>query len=483
MLGSRIFKGSLIYGIGSIVVNGSSFLLIPIYTQYLTPTEYGILGSVTIMNSLIISVLGLGFSGVISRFYYDFDDSKEWRSFFSSTSKFMLVFGLLVTLSLFFYGEPLLDRLFKSVRFEPYLKLGIWIGFLGIIPSVPLALLQVKGEALKYRGFTMLSFVILTFFMVLFVIWMKQGVLGGLRAQLIAGILMGIMYIYYIAKEGTTAVSVKHIPVALKFGLPLMLYSFSGLITEMSSRYFVERFASLSDLGIFNLAQQYSSGLILVISAVNMAWVPIFYERAKENNSEVFSKFGMYLVAFAASIGLLMSLYAHEFVTLIAAKSYSGASEVIPILILSYFVGNGLWILFVNPICYTKQTKYLPLLTAISGISCLFLNILLVPQLGILGAAISLLISYIILICFAFWISNKVFPIRYNIFKMILILLISICVYLISILYKTDIMILYMAFKFCLFLGFLSLLFFLDVLPIKEMVGSILIKRNNRIPL
>lgn len=470
MLHKKIVKHWLIYGLGSIIVNGSNFILIPLYTRYLTPSEYGILGSVMIMSSILVSFLGLGFAGTIGRFYFEFENNnKEWKLFFSTISKFLLFFGLLVTICLHLFGEPVLDRIFKSVRFDPYLKIGVWIGFLGIIPTIPLMLFQVEGQPLKYRGFTTLSFLILTCFVLMFVVYMKQGVIGALQAQLITGVIMGIIYLYYMNKEGSKEISAKYLSISLKFGLPLMFYTIAGLITEMSSRYSVERFTTLSDLGIFNLAQQYSSGLIMIISSLNMAWVPIFYEKAKNPESKpVFSKFGLYLVIFTAALGLLMSLFSYEIISLLAAKTYISAHKVIPIFILAYFFGNGLWILFINPICYAKKTEYLPWLTGFSGITCVLLNIIFVPSYGILGAAISLLVSYAALICFAFYISNKVFTIKYDFLKIFFTLFFSIIIFLVSIFCKSDKIIINVTFKFCLFIIYFLFLFAFRILSFEE---------------
>ena len=470
MSSKRLFEQSLIYGIGSIIVNASGFILIPIYTNFLSTSEYGILSSVALFSSLITPVLVLGQSGAVGRYYFELNDQNEWKIFFSTVSYFLLIFGLVITLFLYIFGETIFDNIFKSVRFDPYIKIGLWIAYFSMMPALPLALFQVRGQALTYRFLTTMSFSFLTIFMFLFVVWLKRGALGGLYAQLLAGIIMSMFYIYFIIREAFTKISFKYLKVALLFGLPLMIYSIFGIITEVASKYFIERFTTLSDLGVYNLAQQYSSGLILVVSALNMAWVPIFYEKAgdaKENH--IFEIFGLYLVAFVTLLGLLMSLFANEFILFLAPKTYKYAANLIPVIILAYVFGNGLWILLVNPIFYSKQTKYLPWLTSISGVFCILSNILLVPKYGAMGAAISLLLSYILLVILAFYVANKLYPINYNYRKMFAMIAISIMIFCLSLWIKPTSVLMTILFKSCLFISFIFSLSFMKTLPLKEL--------------
>ena len=114
MSGRKLVKHTLVYTLGSLLINGGSFLLIPVYARNLTAEEYGIWGTITIFNTLLIAVLGLGINGIITRYYYEYPDQTEWRRFFSTITKFVLAFGLVVATLLTIYGQPLLDGLFKQ---------------------------------------------------------------------------------------------------------------------------------------------------------------------------------------------------------------------------------------------------------------------------------------------------------------------------------------------------------------------------------
>jgi len=207
----------------------------------------------------------------------------------------------------------------------------------------------------------------------------------------------------------------------------------TGVLIELSSKYFIEKFTTLSDLGMYNLAQQYSSALVIIISAINMAWVPLFYESAKkESNKDQIKEFGNIFLAMIVTLGLGLSLFSKEILSVFASANYSTAYIVVPIIILSYIFGNGFWILIINPIAYVKKTIYLPVLTTITAVISIIFNILLIPKFGIFGAAFSLLLSYLILTIMGLYFANRFFPINYNYPKLIAIIFISITVFLLS---------------------------------------------------
>ena len=438
MLAKKLFSQSAIYGLASILVNGSGFLLLPIYTRSLSPQDYGIISSIGIVSLTFTYFIGFGLSAAVNRFYFEEEYKEKWNQFFGTVSLFLIITGLILTVTLNFAGSWFLDHIFKSVRFDPYIKYGLWIGYAAAYSTIPLALFQVQGKALRYRVLTTASFLALTALMILIVVIQKQGAIGALKAQLYAGLLMGIVYCFYMLKNGDLRINPSHLRVALVFGFPIMIYMITGVFIELSSKYFIEKLATLSDLGIYNLAQQYSSAMTLIISAVNMAWVPLFYERAKNNpTDDVFRHFGTFFITAVIMLGFILSLFSKDILSLIASKGFQNSYTIVPIIILAYIFGNGFWILIINPLGFARKTTYLPLLTILSGCVSIILNILLIPIFGIYGAAWSLLISYVILTVSGLILAHRFFPVRYNYVKISAVLLIAVILFFVTLLFDT----------------------------------------------
>ncbi len=463
MSGRKLVAHSLIYTLGSLLINGGNFLLVPVFAGYLKPAEYGIWGSLTIFNTMLVAVLGFGINGIVNRYYYEFTDHGRWRTFFGTISLFVVGFGFLAALFLSLFGGPLLDTIFKSVRFDPYLRLAIWTAYLAVIPVIALALLQAKQKALVYRAFTSVSFIFLTACTLTMLVVLRRGVLGILYASLISGSVMGGVYLYYIWREGRQTVSVPDLKVALGFGLPIMAYTVSGSATELASRYFVERFTTLSELGVFNLAQQYASGLIVVVTAISMAWTPIFCETATRTDAPLrFARFGLRLLGLVTGLALLMSLSAPAFLALVSTQ-YAAAEYIIPPILLSYVFGNGLWILMITPIVYAKQTRRLPWLTLLSGGVCIASSIALIPRVGLMGAAVAQLLGYVCLIVAAHRASRRAYPIPYPLGTMAMVLGAAVCLYCLSLFLAGSSLAFQVLARAVLFSCFLAIIWLLKV--------------------
>jgi O-antigen/teichoic acid export membrane protein len=470
--GRKLVTHSLIYTLGSMLINGGNFLLVPVYARYLGPAEYGIWGSLTVFNTMLVAVLGFGVNGIVTRYYYELTDRDRWRSFFGTISTFVVCFGFIVALLLSLLGEPLLDGIFKSVRFDPYLRLAVWVGYLSVIPVIALALLQARQKVLVYRAFTTVSFLLLASCTLVMVVVLKLGVLGVLYGSLISGVVMGGVYAYYIWSEGLKTVSTPDLKVALIFGLPVMAYTISGSATELASRYFVERFTTLADLGVYNLAQQYSAGLIIVVTAISMAWTPIFFESASRPDAPArFARFGLRVIGLVVALALLMSLCAPAFLRLVSTQ-YAAAGNIIPLILVSYVFGNGLWILMITPIVYAKETRRLPWLTMLSGGICIFSSIAFIPGFGLVGAATAQLLGYIGLIAASWRTAQRAYPIPYPLATMALVLLSAIGIFCLSLVASGGGMTVQVLVKVALFGGFLLLLWQLKVVSTEDLIRA-----------
>jgi O-antigen/teichoic acid export membrane protein len=468
MLGKKVINQSLIYGLASLLINGSNFFLIPLYTHYLTSSEYGIISSVTIFSTLTTGILAFGLNGAVTRLYFEYTGDDFRRFLFSAFIFQVITASIIVGIFLISRGF-FLDRVFENVPYDPYLQYGLMIGLTGIFSSIPLAFLQARSKALLYRLFTSTSFLIFTSLMILLVVVLKKGSFGAIQAALITNTIMAMGYAFYILRECKISFRFAYVRTALSFGLPLMVYVVFGTITEISSKYFIERYSSLSQLGIFNVAQQLAALIILVTNAINMAWIPMFYEEAgKDEQSPLFSQFANFFIFLLVFAGLGLSLLSPEIVFLFMSPAYNEVSLYIPFLVFAYIVGNGVWLLLINPITFAKKTIYLPVLTILSGILSIVLNILLIPRFGLMGAAVSISISYVILVLITFFIFKKYTMVKYNFRTLNGILLAGILIYLISIQISIENIIMSLASKLGLLILFLTILAYLKIYSIKQ---------------
>lgn len=431
MVGKKLINHSLIYGLASLLINGSNFFLIPFYTHYLTTSEYGIISSVTLFSTIATVFMTFGLNGAVTRFFVEYNET-EFKEFIFSIFAFQILTSAIICTVFVLCNGLFLDDLFNNVRYDPYIKYGLFISFFGMFSAIPLAVLQVQTKALLYRIYTTASFTILTILMMYFIVKNGDGGIGGVRASLYASLIMAIFYSILVFRNSKVHFKLTYLTSALAFSLPIMIYSVFGSLVDISSKFFIEKLVSLSELGVYNVAQQMAALILLLTNAVNMAWVPIFFEEAKKNqNSKVFEGFGNLLIYGLTTSGLIVCMFSQEFVHLFMPASYLDVSVYIPYLIFAYIIG-GYWVLLVNPITFVKKTIYLPVISVLSGAFAVLTNWLLVPWLGVSGAALSTLVGYVIQVVIAYFIMKRYSSIKYNFGKMNAIIGIGILFYMLS---------------------------------------------------
>ncbi len=428
-LSGGLRRNSLIYFLGGAVSSGGNVLLAPIYVRYLDPGEYGVVSSVAILSAFMVAVLSFGFGGVVTRYYFEIRDQDEWKSLLGTVTTFMVATGLLAALLLCIFFRGAWATLFPAVEFDPYAQLGIWIGFVGALPAIPLAVLQAKGNALTYRYLTTASFALVACFMLVFVVGMRQGAFGVLVAQLLAGSLMAVYYLGLVGRIASLRLSVSHLKKALGFGIPITAYAILGITLEMSSRYLVQYLAGLAELGIYSLALIYASILSLVASAVNMAWVPIFYKQGlTSNGANLYRTFTLHYLVAMCALGVMLTLFSEETLTAFAPSTYQKAHQIVPILVLANFLGPVSWTVTANPIFLAKKTGILPWLTGVSSAVAILSSLWLIPKFGIAGASLALLFGNLTLVCTSFFVSQKLYPVAYEYKKIGLVLMLAIII-------------------------------------------------------
>jgi O-antigen/teichoic acid export membrane protein len=414
----KVLKNTGIYGIVSVLQKAIQFFLLPVYTAYLTPKDFGITGVVGSVVSFLSIFYVLSLNGAVTKFYYDYKDDKEKvKELWGTIFLFVLINSLALTSIFTVFHKYLLDPFAKGVSFYPYLLLGLISVTLNPCYSIFQSTLQARQIGKKFGLNNFLYFLVNLSLTLLFVVGFKLKAAGILLALAITDI---IFFIYTLI-DFTPTIKLKiNKPIlkkSLDYSLPLLPHSLSGWILAMLDRLFLNNMKSTTDVGIYNTGFQFANIVNILTTAVNQAFVPWFFENAKEGKEgkRRIIKFAEYLSIVFAFVALILSLFGKEVLTLMTSnKDFVEGWKVIPFLSFAYAF-NGLYYFFVSPLFYnSKGTRKIPAVTlSNAGLNAL-LNALFIPKYGIIGAAVASLISMITCSMFILIVSNKIEPIGYH---------------------------------------------------------------------
>lgn len=149
---SKLISNASVYTIGSMLQKAAAFLLIPLYTRHLTPSDYGIVGLAQSVQGVFSLLIGLGLYSALARLYFDYrDEPSRLRAYISTNLFFIVLFALISTASLTQWGKPFWDRLSGGqVAFSPYIQLALWLAFADAIFRIPVTLYRTAQRATAF---------------------------------------------------------------------------------------------------------------------------------------------------------------------------------------------------------------------------------------------------------------------------------------------------------------------------------------------
>jgi len=411
----RILKDSLIYGSGSLAQYSISFLLIPVYTRYLTPADYGILEVIAVTTSLLLILYIMGMSTAIFKSYFDTKDEKTRKTIISSALIYLSLTSLTFTTILVFLAPFFSSTFFGTGDNTLLFTIAFSSLFFDTSLIIPFALWRAKGESKRYVIISFSRFVLAMGLNILFVVFLTRGILGILQAQLITSAAFYVFLIPWTIKDTGLRFSAQKLKEMLSFGLPLIATLLASMILVRSDRYFLNFFSTTSQVGLYALG--YRIGMIvniLIAQPFQTAWLPFMFSiKNNENAREIYSRVLTYFALIAVFIALALSVLARPVLWVMATPPFYDAHKVVPLIAFSYAL-YGCYFVVAAPFYLTDRTKRLALIVSLAALPNLLLNYLLIPGYGMMGAATATFISYAALFLATAFIGRRYYPIPYE---------------------------------------------------------------------
>jgi len=434
-----LLKHTSIYGLGTVVGQAVSFLLLPLYTRYLTPADYGIMALVNATMGLIGVVVGLGINNAMSRFYFDFDDPKDRNKVISTV--YIITFFIAIFFSPLFYlsSNILSSLLFHSDKYNLLFFIASISLLLGMIVNVCVDYMRIIAASTKYVIISFVRMFLIIGLNIWFIVILKTGVIGIFYSSLIGVSIFVIVLSIDLLKKIGIGFSFKLAREMISYSFPLIFSNIFRVIVNESDKYFINYFFSPFETGIFSLAQKIGISLhTLVTSPFLQTYLPRRFEiMNQEDAKHTYAKVSLYFFLGISTIGLVLSVFSPEIIQIMTVSDYYTASKYIPFIICSVII-FGMKYHFQIGIMIKKQTKLIAYINGISSAVNIILNCFLIERFGIWGAVITVNISYAIITILDYFWSQKIYRIDYDFRQMAKILCLTSITYFLSTLVIMD---------------------------------------------
>lgn len=406
---------SLVYGLAGTISSLLTVFLVPIYTRIFTPEDYGVMSLISTTMAIVLIFVVLALDNSAHRWYWENEETIDRRNTISSWAWCQIIVSFLFAIVIFFasdiLGQTIVGRSDAGLYFR-LTSLALPLGVLGIVTTNWLRMQRRPWATVIFALGTNLLTILLT---VLLVVVFRWGLSGVYTAQLIS-VAVGMLIAAVLLGDWIKLryFRLDRLLEMLRFALPLIPSALAFWVVNCSNRFFVQSYATTSEVGLYHVGNSMALLVALVTGAFQQAWGPFALSIHKQGDARlVYANVLLAYVWLTSLIGTALTLFAPEAIRLIATEQYVGASQVVGILAFSYVMIGLSYIAAIGPAIVKKTRPTGVAITFAAGLN-IILNFLLTPLLGKLGAALATLLSQAVVPVYLFYRSQQMYPIPYR---------------------------------------------------------------------
>jgi O-antigen/teichoic acid export membrane protein len=391
-------KASLIYAGGRLLAQAVGFIMIPVYTRFISPANYGAMELIDILMAGAAILVMMGMHESMARFFYDEKDEYGRKVLVSTIFMGFGILGAAVLGILLGFSGTISSLIGADARAEWCLKLGIVTLWFSMLGEVGFAYLRVLYRAKLFVAVNLAQLILSLALNIWFVAFLRLDITGIFYSNLIVQSLTGLAMATILLREVGIGISPRKLKDNFLFGLPLVPAQIATLVGFASNRFFLRWFtpgeplSGLTVVGLYSLGNKFGSVIDRLIGApINTFWGPrrmeILLKREKDSG-EIVARIGTYATLCGVFFGLLLSAAAENLIEIIADPRYGQAHVVVPFIVLSQ-VFVGIERHFIGGLLMTRKTAWLAVVNACALCFILLWNYFLIPRWGLVGAATS----------------------------------------------------------------------------------------------
>ena len=413
---SRGFLGHAgTYALANIARKLAGFVMLPIYTRFLTPADYGVIGLLTFALAIFEPIFGARLGRAIPKFYFETTDPRRRWAVIWGAIGLTSVVSAVTTLVLIMLRDVGAQLLFGDKKYA--LALGLFAVNLLARPleDTGMTYVRMQRRSRLFFGISMAKLLLQVLLNVSLVVYLREGVVGVVLSGIISSVVVGGGLMAYVAANVPPTLDRKVISGMLRFCWPLWFSGLAGLYVGSSGAMYLRVFGTLRDVGILELAIKFAMVAgTLIWAPFFQHWEPTSYQYYKEPGGNRY--FQVTFVAMSTLMfvgGLAVSIFAQPVISLMAAPSFAPAAEVVPMLTVA-FILNCLRSFFNFSFLVEGKTKIQSLNQFVTAIALTIAYFVLIPRFGLLGAAVGFGLTSSASFVYTWRMSRRYYDPNYN---------------------------------------------------------------------
>lgn len=391
----RMLKHSSIYAFGNLSRQLVGFVMLPVYTRYLSPADYGVVGLLIFMVTLIELVFGARLFQAVPKYYYEQKTKRDGNKVVSTALIITSAISVAAVIGVVAARDPISQLIFGTADH------GLLVGIFSVLiltqalENYGLGYVRIQQRPWLFVGASTFKLLMQLGLNILLVVVMKKGVLGIALASAISAMAFGTfmtIYVIWYTGIGFCRAMARRLII---FSWPLWISGLAALYIGSSNRYYLRIFGSLDDVGLFELAAKFGAMIaILVWTPFSLYWQTVRFDLYSQPNPiPLYQSVYKFVSTLLMVAGLGVALFSAPVIRIMATEEFYIAAKAVPWLMLSAVF--QCLVFFVNFSFLVKEkTGWISWITYVSAIASTAFYLLLIPQLGFVGAAQGLMLAH-----------------------------------------------------------------------------------------
>ncbi len=437
----RLTKHSAIYGIGHILSRGLGFLLLPIYTNYLEPAQYG-LYALAFSYFVIVNILYFhGLDSAFLRFFIHREDDAgrlPAETVFSTSFYSLMATGLLLTITGLVFARPVAEMLFHTPELTVIIRYCHLILLLDTAAIIPFLTLRAHEQSVRFGLLKVLNIAVLLVLNIYFIIFRGQGIEGIFLANLLASGFTLLTLLPVLLTSLRLSFSAMLWRGLIRFALPYLPTTLSVVLMDVIDRFILEHFTDEATVGVYSAGYRLAMVMALFVAAFRFAWHPFFLATAREQEArKLFARILTYYILACMVLYLSMAWFVDDLVRIrfgsgyLFGEEYWAGTGVVPILMLAYIL-FGVYANFLVGIHLSKKTWLLAGISVLGALTNIIGNMVFIPWGGMYAAAWVTVVSYAVMTGALYAVAHRLYPVPYEFSRLAVLIAVTAALFILA---------------------------------------------------
>jgi O-antigen/teichoic acid export membrane protein len=407
----ELARHSAVYGFGSLVSRFIAVLLLPVYTRFLSPADYGLIETLIALSAILTVLLAAGVKSAFFRFYFDDEDKRRvirtsfWFTMATGTA------GLLAGLAL---AGPISELLFRTSEHADLVRaafVGLWAH---VNYEQMTSLFRVEQRSVAYLIATLINLTLTVGATLVLVVALEKGPIGVIIGNFTGTLIVYAGLLVYRRDQLGLELDRPLLREMNRFGLPLVPSALFLWALNFSDRFFLVKLAGPREVGLYSIGVRMASAIILFLAAFRTAWPAFAYSIEDDREAKRTYSFVLtYIVVITSWMALALGVLAPWLVRLLTTEEFYSAERVVAPLAFAA-AAFGAYIVVVIGIGRARRTRSNWLITGAAAALNVALNLVLIPEFGMMGAAVATIGAYGALFVLMAWKAQRIYPVPYQ---------------------------------------------------------------------